>query len=84
MSNVVLRLTAMTTEYLLINDSCQGQAVETIRESLPQLNVVATLAWKKCMTNIPTLPPEPKVQSLQTRGTHFVVNTISCCAINPM
>ena len=30
---------------LLINDSCDGQAIETIRERLPQLDIVASLAF---------------------------------------
>jgi len=31
-------------EYLLVNDSCDGQAVEAIGESLPELDVVPPLA----------------------------------------
>jgi hypothetical protein len=34
-------------EDLLINDSCDGQAVEAVGEGLPQLNVESTLAWEE-------------------------------------
>jgi hypothetical protein len=32
------------SEYLLVNDSCDGQAVEAICESLPEFDVVPPLA----------------------------------------
>jgi hypothetical protein len=32
------------SEYLLVNDSCDGQAVEAICESLPEFDVVPSLA----------------------------------------
>lgn len=35
---------AVATENLLVDDSSDGQAVETVREGLPQLDIVATLA----------------------------------------
>jgi len=35
----------MHGEDLLVNDSGDGQAVEAVRESLPELDVVATLAF---------------------------------------
>lgn len=34
----------MATENLLVNDCSYGQAVEAVREGLPQLDIVATLA----------------------------------------
>jgi hypothetical protein len=36
--------TTVHTEYFLINNSSNGQAIEAIGESFPQLNVVAALA----------------------------------------
>lgn len=35
----------MHGEDLLVNDSCNWQAVEAIGESLPELNVISTLAF---------------------------------------
>lgn len=34
----------MTTEDLLVNDGCDGQAVEAVCEGLPQLDVEPALA----------------------------------------
>lgn len=34
----------MHAEYLFVNDRCNRQAVETVCERLPQLNVVSSLA----------------------------------------
>ena len=36
----------MHAQYLLVNDSCDRKAVETVREGLPDLDVVPTLTWK--------------------------------------
>lgn len=38
---------AMATEDLLVDDGGHRQTVETVGEGLPQLDVVASLAWKK-------------------------------------
>ena len=39
------REAAMATEDLLINDSCDGQAVEAVCECLPKLYVEPSFAW---------------------------------------
>lgn len=43
------QLTSMTTEDLLIHNGCNRQAVKTICEGLPQLNVKSPLAYKNSM-----------------------------------
>ena len=40
-----LALTSMATEDLLVNDSSYRQAVETVGESLPQLDAVSPFAY---------------------------------------
>lgn len=35
----------VTTEDLLINDSSNWEAVETVREGFPQLNVISPFTW---------------------------------------
>lgn len=35
----------MHREYFLINDCCNWQAIEAVRESLPQLDIVPPLAF---------------------------------------
>lgn len=45
---------AVAAENLLVDDRSYGQAVETVREGLPQLDIVATLALivKSCRRKI--------------------------------
>ena len=38
--------TAMHGEDLLIDDSSYGQAVEAVRERLPQLDIIASFAYR--------------------------------------
>ena len=40
----IWRKSAMTAENLLINDSCYWQAIEAVRECLPQLDIVSAFA----------------------------------------
>ena len=42
-----ITLTSVATEDLLVHDGCNGQAVETVSEGLPQLDVVAPLTYKR-------------------------------------
>lgn len=47
---------AVAAENLLVDDRSYGQAVETVREGLPQLDIVATLALivKSCRRSAQT------------------------------
>lgn len=48
----IRRETAMHAEDLFIDDGRDGKAVEAIRERLPQLNIVASLACQ-CLECVP-------------------------------
>ena len=49
------RETAVHSEYLFVDDGCDGQTVETVRKRLPQLDIVPSLAFVSSSARIPVI-----------------------------
>jgi len=43
------------SEYLFVDDGCDGQTVETVRKRLPQLDIVPSLAFVSSSARIPVI-----------------------------